>query len=82
MGAVAAGAGAAAVIGSFSPNTHTRMSNFQGLIIYFEMYLPLHLTFPFLLPLLKYHFSPCTPNGESFEFIVLYLPYKLVLMFM
>lgn len=52
-------------VGFSSTNTYIQMSIVYWLI-HFEMYeyLPLDLTFSCLLPLLKYHFSPFTPNGE------------------
>lgn len=53
------------VIVGFSPNIRIQMSIIQGLIIHFEMCLSLDLTFPSLLPLLKYHFGPFTHNDEG-----------------
>lgn len=70
-------------VGFSSPNTYIQMSIVYWLI-HFERYeyLPLDLTFSCLLPLLKYHFSPFTPNGECSKSIFLYFPNKLVLRLM
>ena len=66
--------GRSRIIVDFSLNMYIQVSIFQELIIHFEMYFPLDLTFSFLLPLVKYHISPFTHNGECFQSIFLYLP--------